>query len=174
MERFDGLGGFGGVVGSQPGILDGRANSRRGRAPRPFDRAARIVQAFVALVLVILVGGMIGRGVYQVVERPRTVVVSTCGSAKPGDVLEMWAYPYGKVLASPTRTRVVAGGTEGPHSPWPVATFEVNAHTPDFQIVDTTATLYSRPHSYADVVAAAPHALAINLCERELRMLPGI
>jgi hypothetical protein len=139
--------------------------------------------AFVALVALIVVGGMLGRLVYQVVERPRTVVVTTLGcplvgmdSAQPGDVFQMWAYPYGKVLASATQVQIMSANIHqaGSHQSVRVY-FEVNRHTPDFQIVDTTATLYTGPHSYAEVVAAAPHALTIDLCEdRVLRLNPRL
>jgi hypothetical protein len=137
--------------------------------------------AFAALVAVIVVGGMTGRLVYQVLERPHTVVVTTVGcslvgtdSANAGDVFQMWAYPYGKVLASATKVEQVSGDIAGGDPPRPVVYFEVNKHTPDFQIVDTTASLYTGSYSYVDVVAAAPHALSIDLCDGQgvLRLTP--
>jgi hypothetical protein len=148
VERFVSLGAIGGVVRSQPGILEERPTPQHGRPRRPGERAGRLAVAFVGLVTLIVAGGMIGRLVYQVVERPRTVVVTTVGcslvgtdSAKPGDVFQMWAYPYGKVLASATKVEMVSRDVAADEPPRLVVYFEVNRHTPDFQIVDATASL---------------------------------
>jgi hypothetical protein len=182
MERFVSLGAFGGVVRSRPATVDERLRPQHGRARRPGDRAGRLTVAFVGLVVLIVVGGMLGRLVYQVVERPRTVVVTTLGcplagsdGVKAGDAFEMWAYPYGKVLASATQVQIMSANIAQAGSHQSVLVyFEVDRHTPDFQIADTTATEYSGAHSYAEVVAAAPHALTIDLCERNhlVRSIP--
>jgi hypothetical protein len=167
---------MGGVVRSMPRVFDETTLPHAPRQPRG-GRASGLAVVFAALLALILVGGLLGRFVYQVVQRPITIYARAgagCDGVKRGDVLQMWAYPFGRVLASPTSVRTIDGGA-GPDGPARlVATFEINRHTPDFQIVDTSATEYSNVHSYWDFKARAGPAV-IDVCEDNiLRLTPRV
>ncbi len=116
------------------------------------------------VMILVVVGGLIGRLVYQVVERPRQVVVYIdraqwgC-SVRPSDRIELVTAYTSEHLAWPTH--VVVSDSNPAQS---AVVFEINRQTPDFDVVDTRALWTSDTSSYADVDAAGRGGLAIDGC----------